>query len=71
MVGIINAMGAALPPVSVYPRLRNLESSLTGAPTGSKAFGNRSGWMTSDIFPEVLKHIVQYSNASIIIVVDG
>lgn len=65
MVGIINAIGAALPPVFVYPRLRNVETFLTGAPTGSRAFGNRSGWMTSEIFPELLKHLVQYTNASI------
>lgn len=63
-VGIINAVGAFLPPVYVYPRLREPDKYLLDAYPGSIALGSRNGWMTSELFPEVVKHIIQYTNAS-------
>lgn len=64
-VGIINAIGRSLPPIFVYPRIRNPSEYLSeGAPTGSVALGNKSGWMTSELFLEVLKHIVHHTKCT-------
>lgn len=64
-VGIINAMGTSLPPVFVFPRIRNPSEYLSeDSPTGAIALGNKSGWMTSELFPEVLKHIINHTRCS-------
>lgn len=64
-VGIISAIGTSLPPIFVYPRIRNPSEYLSERfPTGSIALGNKSGWMTSELFPEVLKHIVKHTHCS-------
>ncbi|KAF2896678.1 hypothetical protein ILUMI_09493 [Ignelater luminosus] len=64
-VGIVNAVGTSLPPIFVYPRIRNPSEYLSeGSPTGSMALGNKSGCMTSELFPEVLKHIVNHTHCS-------
>lgn len=49
-VGIINASGSTVPPVFIYPRIRNIEDFLINGPNDSVAFGNKSGWMTADLF---------------------
>lgn len=64
ILGIINAAGQSLPPVYVFPRIRYIHQFLTEAPVSSIALGNKSGWMTSDLFPEVLKHIVIQTNCN-------
>lgn len=56
-VGIINAVGIALPPVYVFPRIRHPDEYLLGGPTSSIALGNRTGWMTAELFLSVLEHI--------------
>lgn len=64
-VGIINGVGAMVPPVFVFPRIRNLTEYLSeGSPVGSIALGNKSGWMTVEIFPRVLEHIVNLTHCS-------
>jgi len=37
---------------------------LNGAPVGSKGVAHPSGWMTSDLFAEYLKHFVSHVNCS-------
>lgn len=64
-VGIISAVGSALPPVYVFPRTRNPDEYLIDAPISSLALGNHSGWMTGDLFLRVLEHIKQQTNCSI------
>ena len=64
-VGIVNAVGQSLPPVYIFPRVRNLDDFLIGAPSSSLALGNRSGWMTADLFPSVLKHIVEKTKCTV------
>lgn len=64
LVCIINAAGVTLPPVYVFPRIRHPEEYLINSPTSSIALGNRSGWMTSDLFPKVLEHIQRQTNCS-------
>lgn len=63
-VGIVSAIGSSLPPVFVYPRIRNVDEYLIEGPTSSIAIGNKSGWMTTDLFIDVLKHIVQHTKCS-------
>uniref|UniRef100_A0A336M6K4 CSON010990 protein n=1 Tax=Culicoides sonorensis TaxID=179676 RepID=A0A336M6K4_CULSO len=64
-VGIVNATGTALPPVYVFPRVRFKDEFLKNAPLGSIGLANKSGWMTADLFPEVLKHIKHHTNCSL------
>lgn len=52
-VGIVNAAGNVIPPVFVLPRVRNLEDYSFESPVESLILGNKSGWMTSDLFPQV------------------
>lgn len=56
-VGIINAAGAALPPVYIFPRIRKPDDYLDGAPPSSLALGSHNGWMTGELFVAVLDHI--------------
>lgn len=63
-VGIISASGQSLPPVFVFPRIRNVKDFVTDAPVSSLALGNKSGWMTAELFPAVLKHIVKHTRCS-------
>lgn len=63
-VGIINAVGFALPPVYVFPRVRHPDEYLIDAPTSSLALGNRSGWMTGELFIKVLEHIQKHTKCS-------
>lgn len=64
-VGIVNGIGGMVPPIFVFPRIRNPSEYLTeGSPMGSIALGNRSGWMTAELFPKVLKHIVNHIRCS-------
>lgn len=64
MVGIINAAGNHIPPVYVFPRKRVHPSFTQGALLGSCALLANSGWMNSEIFPDVLRHIKKYSLCS-------
>lgn len=63
-VGIINALGNTLPPVYVVPRLRHPEEYITGAPDSSLILNNRSGWMTKELFVQVLAHIRSHTHCS-------
>lgn len=62
--GIVTASGNALPPVYVYPRVHFKDYFMSGAPQGSIGFANRSGWMTQEIFLEVIKHVQKQMSAS-------
>lgn len=63
-VGIINAVGGTVPPVYIVPRTRNPADYLNDTPASSLILGNKSGWMTKENFPIVLKHISQHTNCS-------
>ena len=64
-VGIINVAGGTVPPVYIFPRIRNPEEYLGDGVQGSLVLGNKSGWMTSDLFPKVLKHIMHHTKCSL------
>ncbi|XP_039289331.1 uncharacterized protein LOC120352518 [Nilaparvata lugens] len=58
-VGIINAAGGFLPPCHVYPRLRNPQEYLRDEYPDSLASGSKNGWMTPELFPVVIDHIIK------------
>lgn len=65
-VGIISAAGSTVPPVFVYPRLRNPEEYLGDEyPTSAIALGNKKGWMTSELFPKVIEHFANTVKCSV------
>ena len=64
LVGIVNAVSMALPPVYVFPRIRHPDEYLTNSPTSSIALGNHTGWMMGELFPKVLEHIKNHTNCT-------
>ena len=63
MCACVNATRNALLPVFVFPRVHFKAHMLKGAPTGSLGLIS-SGWMNSDVFPEVLKHFIGHMAVS-------
>lgn len=63
-LGIVTATGAALPPVYVFPRVHFKETFMQGSPMESLGLCNKSGWMTSELFLQVLQHIQKHTNSS-------
>lgn len=58
--GIVSAAGNVIPPLYIFPRVHMKSSFLVGAPNGSVGFSSRSGWMTQEVFFEVIKHVAQH-----------
>ena len=50
MCACINAIGHALPPVFIFPRVHFKKHMLKGAPHGSLGLSAPSGWMNSELF---------------------
>lgn len=64
LLGIVNAIGNAVPPCLIFPRKKFLPTMVTGAPPGTKGMCHSSGYMTTELFLECLQHIVKYANCS-------
>lgn len=62
---IICANGTFLPPVMVFPRKYYKEHMTQGAPPGTLGLANPSGWMNGELFIDVIKHFIKFSNSSI------
>lgn len=62
--GIVTATGAALPPVYIFPRVHFKDPFLNGAPQGSLGLANRSGWMTAELYIQVLQHIQRQTSCT-------
>ncbi|XP_077529007.1 uncharacterized protein LOC144141305 [Haemaphysalis longicornis] len=60
----VNAIGNALPPVFIFPRVRFKDFFLKGAPAGSLGLASKSGWMSSELFLLALKHTVRHTKCS-------
>lgn len=60
----ISATGSALPPAMVFPRKTYKAFMINGAPTGTLGLAQPTGWMNSDIFPDVLKHFIKATLSS-------
>lgn len=64
MLGIVNAIGNAIPPCLIFPRVHFKDSMLMNAPAGAQGFANTSGWMNKDKFVDCLRHSVQQTRCS-------
>ena len=64
MCACINAIGNALLPAFIFPRVHFKEHMLSGAPNGSLGLSCSSGWMNSDLFPQVLRHFIHHMKIS-------
>lgn len=62
--GIISASGNTLPPLFVFPRVHYKDYFIHGAPEGSLGVATKSGWINSQIFVDVLKHIQHHTLCS-------
>lgn len=62
--GIISASGNTIPPLFIFPRVNYRDHFLEGAPEGSIGAATKSGWINSEIFVLVLKHIQKFSLSS-------
>lgn len=64
LIGAMNAVGNAVPPLLVFPRHKFKASMIRGAPTGTKGCASPSGWSTQKIFVEWLHHFKEHVHAS-------
>lgn len=62
---IICSDGTFLPPVLVFPRQNFKNHMLNGAPLGTLGLAAKSGWMTKELFIEVMKHFVKHTGSSV------
>ncbi|KAG5870015.1 hypothetical protein JTB14_008992 [Gonioctena quinquepunctata] len=69
------ASGNTIPPLFIFPKVHFKDHFMAGAPEGSLGVANKSGWINSGIFLEVLKHIQKKTSCSkdnpILILVDN
>ena len=56
----INAIGNALPPVYIFPRVQFKNYMLKDAPAGRLGLAYPPGWMTGDLFAETLGHFIKF-----------
>lgn len=61
---IISATGNTLPPAMVFPRVNFKPWMLKDAPPGTLGLANKSGWMTADLFVQVMEHFIKHSVSS-------
>ncbi|XP_072378534.1 uncharacterized protein [Diabrotica undecimpunctata] len=75
VVCAMNAIGTYVPPALIFPRQRKKDELMIDAPTGSVAFAQEKGWMSSDMFCLWLQHFLRYSKASktnqVLLLLDG
>jgi hypothetical protein len=60
----VNAMGHAIPPFFILPRVRYNERFVREGPVGSVGAAHKSGWMTKENFMLFLRHFVRYSKCT-------
>ena len=72
---VVNAIGTALPPMIIFPRVRYNEHFVNGAPVGSIGAGTKSGWMTEESCMTFLQHFQKHTKSSedspVLIVLDN
>ena len=61
---VVNAIGTALPPMIIFPRVRYHKHFVNGAPVGSIGAGTKSGWMTEESFMTFLQHFQKHTKSS-------
>lgn len=61
---IVSATGSTLPPVMIFPRKKFKTHMLNGAPPGTLGLAQPTGWMTGEMFIEVIKHFVKLTSST-------
>jgi hypothetical protein len=61
----INAAGNTIPPAMVFPRKKFQPRMIRGAPPGTLGLVSSNGWMTADIFSQVMEHFVKHSGSTV------
>jgi hypothetical protein len=64
VVYCMSPTGIFIPPFLLFPRKRMNTMLTESIPIGSKAIANGSGYMTKEIFPVYLQHLVDHTHAS-------
>ncbi|KAF2906099.1 hypothetical protein ILUMI_00070 [Ignelater luminosus] len=59
----ISASGSTLPPAMVFPRKGYKPFMLKDAPIGILGLAQYTGWMTSELFVEVMKHFIKVTSS--------
>ncbi|KAL2092745.1 hypothetical protein ACEWY4_012543 [Coilia grayii] len=62
LICAVNALGNAVPPLFIFPRVRFHSHFLKGSPVGSIGCSTKSGWTNQEIFVTFLKHLIQHTN---------
>lgn len=60
----VNALGNAIPPFFIFPRVRYHDHFVRDGPVGSTGTANPSGWMQDVSFLVFLEHFKKFTNAS-------
>lgn len=60
----INAIGNSVPPFFIFPRVNFRDYMLKNAPHGSAGTASPSGWMTTSIFMDYMKHFAANVSSS-------
>ncbi|XP_045445765.1 uncharacterized protein LOC123653829 [Melitaea cinxia] len=60
----VNAIGNAIPPFFVFPRVRYQDHFVRDGPIGSAGSANPSGWMQDETFIHFLEHFKKHTNPS-------
>lgn len=63
-ISIISASGSTSPPVMIFPRVHFKEHMTQGASPSTLDLATPTGWMTSELFVEVIKHFIRYTCSS-------
>lgn len=63
-VAIISASGSTIPPIMIFPRVHFKDYMIQGAPPGTLGLATPSGWMTSELFVETIKHFIRHTCSS-------
>lgn len=61
---IIGANGNCLPPAIVFPRVHFKPHMINDAPANTLGLATQSGWMTADLFVQVIRHFIKYTCSS-------
>lgn len=60
----VSASGNTIPPAMVFPRVKFRDHMLINAIPGTLGLASSSGWMSADLFPQVMHHFVKYTLSS-------
>ena len=74
MLATVNAIGNAIPPFMVFPKVHFKDLMVHGAPPGTVGTAHVSDWMTADSFYLFMKHIItstKYSNEQPVLLILG